>query len=345
MARFWLILVIVAVGLAGVWGLIMLGRKGPRGSTSGGPRVVVVSSVPALGLAAERLLGDDGEYRTLLKEGEDPVGYSPDAKAKELFKDARLLVVTGNEVDGWAVEAARKAGRGDISVIRMSDVMVYGVPPGGAGSSAATKPAPGETRTVDALGRAFVLLPDPYTAANTPAITGKELLWLDTLYAQLFINELSVRLKEQAPSQEKYIRDRLRLLSNNLITLHGQYDYRFGRLKSKKICVTDRVLEPLAKRYGLTLEVIACADTGEAGYTHGLPSGPVDQTDKRPVFSVLAPGVDAAAFKAAFGARQVVVINPMTDSTNVARPDFEVLCRHVLDEVYSRQVEAVGVGN
>jgi ABC-type Zn uptake system ZnuABC Zn-binding protein ZnuA len=344
MARFWMILLIVVVGFAGVWGLLMLGRTGPRGGGGGAPRLVIVSSVPALELAAQRLLADGGEYRTLLPLGEDPVGFSPGEKTLEMFKGAQLLIVTGNELDAWAVDAARRAGRGDIPVIRVSDVTVYGVPPGGATTGPATKPAAGTTRTEDALGRAFVKQPAPYTAANTPAVEGTELLWLDTLYAQLFINELSVRLQSlRDPTQHRHIRDRAMLLGNTLTSLHGAYDYRFGRLGDKNLCTTDNVLAPLAKRYGLTIQRIECAGTGETGYTHGLPVGPVEQTDKRPVFAVLVPGVDPAAFKAAFGNRRVVLINPMTDSTDVAKPDFEVLCKRVLDEVYGKQVEAVGV--
>ncbi len=349
MARFGILVVIVVVGLAGMWLLILTGRKGatPGSLSAPGGRIVVVSSVPALGLAAERLLGSSGECRVLLETGADPAVFVPGEKALEKFKNAALLIVTGNELDGWAVEAAKRAGRGDIQVIRLSDVTVYGVPPPAIGGGPTTMPAghlTGHERTADALGRPFVKPPDPYIAANTPTVSGKDFLWLDTVYAQLFVKELSVRLQSLVPANERqYINHRAMLLSNTLISLHGNYEYRFSRLKNNRLWTTDNVLAPMAKRYGLLIERISCTGTGEEGYTHGMPTEPIDKTDKRPVFTVLGPEVDRGMFLAFFPPVNVVMLNPMTDSTDVAAPDFEVLCKRMLEEVYVKQVEAVGV--
>jgi ABC-type Zn uptake system ZnuABC Zn-binding protein ZnuA len=351
MARFGVLFLVVVVGFAGVWLLILNGRRGaaPVAKGSGG-RLVVVASVPALGLAANRLMGSAGECRVLLDAGADPTVFVPGEKALDQFKGAALLIVTGNELDAWAVEAAKKAGRGDIPVIRLSDVMVYGVPPPGSGG-ATTRPGghlTGKERTVDALGRAFVKKPEPYVAEKTPVVSGKEVLWLDTVYAQLFVNELSARLQELLPREERnHVRDRARLLGNTLISLHGAYEYRFGRLKDKRLRVTDNTLAPMARRYGLSLELIPCVQTGEAGYTHGLPTteglAKLDKLDKRPIFTVAGPGLDLGVFRGCFNPLTVVVLNPMTDSTDVAEPDFEVLCKQMLDAVYGKQVEAVGV--
>ncbi len=204
---------------------------------SAAARLEVVATIFPLADVARQIGGPSVNVGCLLRAGQSPHDFSPQAEQAEMLARARLLIMVGLGVDEWAGRAAAAAKARGLAVLRLAEL--------GGPDSPATSAGQADS---DHVGHER----DPH-------------VWLDPVQMRGFAADIAEALSRADPEhRQDYLRRRDAYVAQ-LEALDREYRTALAPLKGKAFLTFHPAFSYMAERYGLKQFSLHTADAAGFG--------------------------------------------------------------------------------
>ncbi len=328
----WLCLPLVAaLGLAV---MAMAGGCGGGGG-SGGGRIKVAASIQPLADLCRQVGGDLVEVELMVPAGASPHTYEPTAAQMRFLSEARLLVLNGLELEGWAADILSKAGNAELVVVETTERLPLSelIPAGGEGDDGDDhdEELAHEERGGEGHSEGGHVHEGHSHGAYDPHV------WLDPTLAAHQVEAVRDALAEADPERGQAYRDNAAAFLEELKELDAWVRERTDSFGKRSFVAFHSSWVYFARRYGLDMAGVVEEFPGRepsasdiAALLERMKAAGAAVIFAEPQFS---PRAAQAVADASGGAVSVAFLDPLGDPRDGSKDTYVKLIRYNVEEM------------